>query len=329
MISYHTTAEFSNGQTESQALSAAACILCGGPLTKCESQLFDTRFGVEGDYEVRRCPRCELEQLFPVLTPTELKNLYETYYNFGGERDTLYTRSRERFLFSFLYRLWTRIDDDAAFYRRTGRGRLLDVGCNEGRGLRIYARNGFQAEGLDLNETAAAVAREAGLTVHTELLEDFNPGAPYDVVVLSNVMEHSLDPRKMLQDVHRILTNGGQVWISCPNSESWLRRVFGTSWINWHVPFHTFHLSSKALRRLLAETSYTGVEIRSVTPAPWVAQSMITYFFARKGNKNRQLRNPFLVGVLMLFARFILFPALWLGNQRGRGDCLLATATKA
>ncbi len=313
---------------QSAAAGRTVCFLCGSPLEVTMTGLTDNRLGTPGVYEIHRCVRCDLEQTFPVPSLEELKKLYETHYNFGGERNTLYTRSRERFLFSFLYRLWTRIDDDAAFYRRTGNGRLLDVGCNEGRGLRIYARNGFQAEGLDLNEAAAAVAREAGLTVHTRLLEEFHPVAPYDVVVLSNVMEHTLDPRKMLQDVHRILANGGQVWISCPNGESWLRRVFGKSWINWHVPFHTFHFSSKVLRRLLAETSYTGVEIRSVTPAPWVAQSMITYFFARKGDKNRQLRNPFLVGLFMVFARFVLFPALWLGNRCGRGDCLLAVATK-
>lgn len=305
------------------------CFLCGSPLEVTMTGVTDNRLGTPGTYEIHRCVYCDLEQTFPVPSLEELKQLYETHYNFGGERGTVYTKSRERFLFSFLYRLWTCIDDDPAFYRRSGKGRLLDVGCNEGRGLRIYSRNGFQAEGLDLNEAAAAVAREAGFTVHTRLLEEFNPAAPYDVVVLSNVMEHSLDPRRMLQDVHRILKKGGQVWISCPNSESWLRRVFGKSWINWHVPFHTFHFSSKVLRRLLAENSYTGVETHSVTPAPWVAQSMITYLFARKDEKNRQLRSPLLVGLFMLFVRFVLFPVLWIGNRRGQGDCLLVMATKA
>jgi 2-polyprenyl-3-methyl-5-hydroxy-6-metoxy-1,4-benzoquinol methylase len=318
-----------NTVEQSAAAGRTVCFLCGSLQEVTETGVTDNRLGTPGAYEIHLCVRCGLEQTFPVATLAELKELYETHYNFGGERDTLYTRARERFLFSFLYRLWTRIDDDAAFYRRTGEGRLLDVGCNEGRGLRIYARNGFKAEGLDLNEAAAAVAREAGLTVHTRLLEQFHPEAPYNVVVLSNVMEHSLDPRQMLLDAHRILASGGQVWISCPNSESWLRRVFGKSWINWHVPFHTFHFSSKVLRRLLEETSYTEVQIRTVTPAPWVAQSMITYLFARKGNKNRQLRNPFLVGLFMLFVRFLLFPVLWLGNRRGRGDCLLAIGTKA
>ena len=319
----------SDAVEQSVAAGKTVCFLCGSPLEVTMTGVTDNRLGTPGAYEIHGCVRCGLEQTFPVPTLEELKELYETHYNFGGERGTLYTRSRERFLFSFLYRLWTRIDDDGAFYRRTGKGRLLDVGCNEGRGLRIYARNGFHAEGLDLNEAAAAVAREAGLTVHTRLLEEFHPEALYDVVVLSNVMEHALDPRQMLVEAHRILGNGGQVWISCPNSESWLRRVFGKSWINWHVPFHTFHFSSKVLRRLLAETGYTGVETRSVTPAPWVAQSMITYLFAGKGEKNRQLRNPFLVGLFMMFVRFILFPVLWLGNRRGRGDCLLAMATKA
>jgi len=317
------------GAVEESAGGKAACYLCGGPLEVTMTGVTDNRLGTPGAYVIHGCLRCGLERTFPVPTLAELKQLYETHYNFGGERGTHYTKSRERFLFSFLYRLWIRIDDDPAFYRRAGKGRLLDVGCNEGRGLRIYTRNGFQAEGLDLNEAAAAVAREAGLTVHTRLLEEFHPVAPYGVVVLSNVMEHTLDPRQMLQDVHRILAKGGQVWISCPNSESWLRGVFGKSWINWHVPFHTFHFSSKVLRRLLTEASYAGVEIRTITPAPWVAQSMISFLFARKGEKNRQLRNPFLVGLFMLIARFLLFPVLWLENRRGRGDCLLATATKA
>ena len=259
----------------------------------------------------------------------DLKQLYRTHYNFGGEKDTLYTRLRERFQASSWYRLWTRLDGDNAFFRKTGAGRLLDVGCNEGRGLRMYASNGFRAEGLDLNETAAEVAREAGFQVHTCPIEELYPAAPYDVVVLSNVLEHSLDPRRMLQDVHRILAGGGQVWISCPNSQSWLRRVFGRSWINWHVPFHTFHFSSGTLCRLLAETGYARIEVRQTTPASWVAQSVIGRLFSKKDEKNFLLRNPFLTALLMLFARFVLFPALWLGNRSGRGDCLLALASKS
>ncbi len=291
--------------------------------------LSDTRFGVPGSYDIYRCAHCGLEQTLPRPSASELKRLYETYYNFGGETGTRYTRWRERFFFSFLNRLWSLLDGDISFYQRRGTGRLLDIGCNEGRGLRIYRGNGFQVEGLELNERAAALARKSGFTVHTCLLDEFHPTAAYDVAVLSNVLEHSLDPKQMLLHVRRILAAGGQVWISCPNSQSWLRKLFGRSWINWHVPFHIVHFSPDALRKLLARAGYTRIELRQITPSLWVAQSLIACCFARDAKKTRQLRNSFCTLLFMILARLLLFPALWLGNRLGHGDCLLAVANKS
>lgn len=316
-------------QASSEQADSEVCILCGLSLEKVEGGLTDTRFGVLGSYEIRRCPKCGLERTWPVPSLPELKALYESQYNFGGETGTRYTRLRELFLMSSLYALWTRLDGDISFHSRQGSGRLLDIGCNEGRGLRIYARNGFQPEGLELNQRAAMQARDAGFNVYTCLLGDYVPVAPYDVAVLSNVLEHSLDPRQMLQDVHRILTDDGKIWISCPNGQSWLRRIFGKSWINWHVPFHIFHFSPNTLRQMLTNAGYTRIEVVQITPSLWVAQSLIAYLFARKGRKTRQLRNPFLTVFFMLFARFILFPVLWLGNRLGCGDCILTVASKA
>jgi 2-polyprenyl-3-methyl-5-hydroxy-6-metoxy-1,4-benzoquinol methylase len=311
------------------AREEAACIVCGGALAKCVSNLFDTRFGIEGSYEVRRCLDCGLEQMFPVPTAAELKSFYESHYNFGGERGTLYTSLREWLFSSRIYRLWVRLDGDVAFHCRTGAGLLLDVGCNEGRGLKIYARNGFRVEGLELNETAAAVARKAGFIVHTCDIGELKISSVYDVAVLSNVLEHSPDPRQMLLDVSRNLKPGGQVWISCPNSRSWLRKVFGASWINWHVPFHITQFSTETLENLLRQTGFTTIEVRQITPAHWVASSLIAKIFAKKGKPTRQLRSPILVPILLAFVRFVFFPVLWLGNRRGLGDCLLVTASKA
>jgi len=312
------------GWTES--VSDESCLLCASVSKVTVRGVTDNRLGTSGSYDVRRCVKCGFEQTSPLPSQTELTQLYEKHYNFGGEKGTLYTKLREQFLFSSLYRWWTQLDGDVAFHHRRGTGRLLDIGCNEGRGLQLYARNGFKVEGLELNETAAAVARDAGFNVHTCLLEEFHPAATYDVVVLSNVLEHSLDPRKMLLAVHRVLSARGQVWISCPNSESWLRRVFGKSWINWHVPFHISHFSPKTLGQLLTEAGYSGIKIAQITPAVWVAQSLITHLFATEGRKTRELRNPLLTLVFMSVVRLLLFPALWLGNQQGRGDCLLAIA---
>ncbi len=314
---------------ESRAGQESACLLCHGGLEKSAGELYDTRFGIEGSYEVWRCQECGLEQIFPVPTPAELGRLYESYYNFGGERGTSYTRLREWFFSSWLYRMWIFLDGDISFHGRKGAGRLLDAGCNEGRGLRIYARNGFQVEGLELNPSAAAVARESGFTVHVGDTTDFAAPEAYDVVVLSNVLEHAPDPKKVLSNVHGNLTPGGQLWISCPNSRSWLRKVFGRSWINWHVPFHISQFSPQTVTTLVEKAGFTRIEIHHVTPALWVAMSIIAKMFAKQGQPTRQLRNPVLVATLLFLIRFAAFPMLWLQNIRGRGDCLLITASKA
>jgi SAM-dependent methyltransferase len=325
---YQSSAGVLKSEAGVSASRESRCIVCTSPLDESVRELFDTRFGIDGRYEARHCSRCGLEQLFPIPAPLQIKQLYESYYNFGGERGTLYMTLREWFFSSVLYRLWVRLDGDISFHTLRGRGRLLDIGCNEGRGLSIYTRNGFQVEGLELNEKAAAIARERGFSVSTDVLDDFIPAIPYDVAVLSNVLEHSLDPKAMLLSVRRVLKPGGQVWISCPNSRSWLRSLFGPSWINWHVPFHVVHFSSQSLPHLLTDTGFTQAQIRQITPALWVASSLIARAFARRGRPTRQLRNPWLVFSLVLAARAVLFPLLYVGNRLGRGDCLVVVASR-
>jgi len=62
----------------------AACRLCASATTVTFAGIVDNRLGTPGAYEIRRCIRCGLEQTFPVPSPPELKELYETHYNFDS-----------------------------------------------------------------------------------------------------------------------------------------------------------------------------------------------------------------------------------------------------
>lgn len=168
----------------------------------------------------------------------------------------------------------------------------------------------------------------AGFTVHTQTLEEFKPENPFDIVVLSNVLEHAPNPKEMLKNVSRVLKLCGQIWISCPNSQSWLRKLFGRAWINWHVPFHLFHFSNKTLGQLLQFSGFKITELKYITPCHWMSQSIVAAISARRGRKTRHLRSPLLVACLMIFCRFILFPLLWVGTLTRHGDCLVVEARK-
>jgi SAM-dependent methyltransferase len=307
----------------------ATCLLCDGEeFGVVEPALRDNRFGSPGSWRVLACTGCGLWQTDPLPTAEELRALYERHYNFGGEDETgsAWARLRALFLASPLYRLLLRLDGDVSFHARRGEGRLLDIGCNEGRGLTMYAANGFRAEGLELNRVAAEAARRKGFVVYDVDIADLRPSAPYDVAVLSNVLEHALHPRGMLQSVRRILAPGGALWISLPNAASALRERFGPDWINWHVPFHVTHFDAARLSALLRDTGFEPTAVRSVSPALWWAQSAIAREFP---DAPRRQREPARVLPLMLRALTLGAAERAAWNRAGRGDCLIVEARRA
>jgi 2-polyprenyl-3-methyl-5-hydroxy-6-metoxy-1,4-benzoquinol methylase len=307
----------------------ARCLTCDQECQTTLSGLFDVRFGAPGRYDIVQCSQCGLKQTWPRPSEAELKELYECFYNRGAEKNTTYGAARQFFLASALYRLWLQVDGDVFFHLRRGAGRLLDVGCNEGRGLAWYTRNGFQAEGLEINERAAAVAREQGYTVHVTPLAEFNSHEPYNVIILSNVLEHVLDPLAMLTHVRRLLKPGGQVWISLPNAESYWSRVFGPFWINWHVPYHLCHFSPCTLKALLTQANFRLGDLTTYTPVISIATSLCARIAGQEGKPNRWMRSVPVIACLMVVIRGLLLPIIWWNNKKLRGDYLVLSATVA
>lgn len=302
------------------------CLICGQSCRPVLTGLWDDRYGAPGTYDVVQCRSCGLEQTWPQPRESELAALYEKFYNRGGGGETVYTKIRERFLLSSLYRVWLRWDGDVSFHLRRGRGRLLDVGCNEGRGLAIFANNGYQAEGLEINPRAAALARERGFTIHTRPLAQLNTPVPYDVIVLGNVLEHTSDPVSMLKEVRRLLAPKGEVWISCPNAASSWRRLFGRRWAQWHVPFHLSHFSRQTLENALGRAGLRLTEVLTFTPALWLAASFCISFNHPKGRANRLLGSSLAMAGLILAARAFILPWAEPDKQNMTGDCLIAKA---
>ncbi|MGI8710985.1 MAG: class I SAM-dependent methyltransferase [Acidimicrobiales bacterium] len=305
------------------------CVLCSQPVSVVGPEVYDLRFGVPGRYQIARCGSCGVEQTLPRLSDVELIDTYERYYNFRSDDEATYTRRRSAVVRSGLYRWWLRLDGDISFVLQPGQGRrLLDVGCNEGRNLELFAQSGFRAEGIEPNPAAWEATRRLGLTAHLGDLGDLAVDEPFDVIVMSNVLEHVQDPALALTQARARLRPGGEIWISCPNAQSWLRRRFGAAWINWHPPFHLVHFTEDSLVSLLDRQGFDVVEQRTLTPALWLVQSILARRFAKPGQATLQLRQPVLVAPALLACRGLFGPVLWLADRRHRGDCLMVRARR-
>lgn len=313
------------------------CLLCGGALTPVLDGLRDPRSGAPDAYVIHRCKHCGAEQTLPRLEPAALQRLARLAQKADPSAQksagkTALGRFRDRLRRGRFYPWWLRLDGDVSFQLARGRGRMLAVGCGDADVLARYRASGFAVEGWSHDRQAATAARDAGFTVHdgdpiTDP-EQFESGAPYDVIVLANVLPLSRDPQALLRALNRHLAPGGEFWISLPNSASLFREMFGRYWINWHVPFSAVHYAPTTLRHLLAESGFLVRDMACVTPALWLTQSILVGLYSWPDKPTDRLDKPTLLAGWMLVLRGFFFPTLFFLNRALRGDCLVVRARR-
>jgi predicted TPR repeat methyltransferase len=119
-------------------------------------------------------------------------------------------------------------------------GRVLDVGCGAGGvGRALRDRADFLA-GIELEEEAAAVAREVYDQVLVGRVEDVLADADgsFDTILAYDLLEHLPEPDDVLRRLREVAADGALLHVSVPNARHWslvrdlvLRGTFGyTEW---------------------------------------------------------------------------------------------------
>jgi 2-polyprenyl-3-methyl-5-hydroxy-6-metoxy-1,4-benzoquinol methylase len=106
---------------------------------------------------------------------------------------------------------------------------IVDIGCGDGAAtsLAAQANPGHRIVGLDWSADALRHARSRGLTlVRAEVESTSLPIASgrADVVIMSELIEHLIDPDSALEEARRILKPGGTLLLSTPNLAAWYNR---------------------------------------------------------------------------------------------------------
>ena len=237
-----------------------------------DSELLSPTNHRPGEYgDLYRCAACGTLQQPSVPDPARLARLYR------GMRDDAYlTEDAGR------RRTARRILDMVG--RHVPIGRLLDVGCGHGLLLDEARLLGWEVEGVEVCETAAAYARGTlGLKVHEAALEDLDLGGErFDAVLLADVVEHLSDPVSALRRCRRLLKPGGVLCVVTPDPSSATARIAGPRW--WGLlPAHTFLLPRATLRGLLRAQGLRIAEdaslVRSFSLGYWLAG------FAERGGR--------------------------------------------
>jgi 2-polyprenyl-3-methyl-5-hydroxy-6-metoxy-1,4-benzoquinol methylase len=143
-------------------------------------------------------------------------------------------------------------------------GRLLDVGCGAGAVLRTMSADGWHAEGQDVSEAAADRLEKEGFRIHREALEQLAAeNASFDVVVMSEVIEHLRAPDVTLRAVKRLLRPGGALYLTTPNFGSLSRWVLRDQWRAIDLPGHLSYFDHRSLRAYLTRAGLRALRVWS------------------------------------------------------------------
>jgi 2-polyprenyl-3-methyl-5-hydroxy-6-metoxy-1,4-benzoquinol methylase len=230
------------------ANEAAACAACGGLELRNFMELTDA---AGRPAELLRCRRCRLVQVAALPSDAEITAHYARYsYDQAGAWEVPAATAAS------LHRLSRRLER----YRSTGR--VLDVGCGAGAVMRLLNHANWTCEGLEVSDLAAARLRREGFVVHVGTMEALAPQlGHYDLVIMSETIEHVRSPRLVMQSAAGVIRPGGALYLTTPHVDSLSRRILGARWRPIEVPEHLFYFETRSMRRLLRSAGLTPMRI--------------------------------------------------------------------
>jgi methionine biosynthesis protein MetW len=162
-----------------------------------------------------------------------------------------------------------RYDQISSVVQQLGPRKILDIGCGDGRLARAIRANcpDVVIHGCDLSTVALArsegLDRQYSIDLNCEVLPE--PDECFDLVIASEVIEHLIQPDRVLAELTRVCRQGGHVLLTVPNFAFWRFRVQA---LRGHVPSVTAddrHLHSFSASLLDQLVGKAGLEVVRLT----------------------------------------------------------------
>ncbi len=102
---------------------------------------------------------------------------------------------------------------------------ILDIGCSAGTFLDLSQKRSLRTFGVELNQQEYELAKEKGHYVYDELLEKINFNNKFDAITMWDVFEHIKDGEFYLNQMKKLLSNDGVIFLQIPSSDSLAAKI--------------------------------------------------------------------------------------------------------
>jgi SAM-dependent methyltransferase len=153
---------------------------------------------------------------------------------------------------------------------------MLEVGCNAGYGLEAFKSSGWDVTGCEQNIVTLNYARVRLRSRIIQTLDQLEVGERFDLILLSHVLEHVVEPISFLRLLAKHLTSDGLVYILVPNYGSlFVRYLFRNTWSGFIPLQHVWYFDPVSLETLLTLSGFSLLSVKTSGFMPYRGRNVI------------------------------------------------------
>jgi ubiquinone/menaquinone biosynthesis C-methylase UbiE len=140
---------------------------------------------------------------------------------------------------------------------------LLDIGAGTGAFLNEVKRKYPHVCGVEPDPDASRLAKEKyDLDLFAESYLSELKDKSCDVITMWHVLEHVPRLRDRVQELSRLLADGGIVVVAVPNYQAYDASYYGKYWAAYDVPRHLYHFDKQSIEQLFSSFGFKLKETR-------------------------------------------------------------------
>lgn len=162
--------------------------------------------------------------------------------------------------------------------------KVLEIGCNTGEFCYLLKKKyDVIPIGIDINSSAISIAKEKYPDIDFQVKDIVDLDGEYDTIYLLHVIEHLEDPKKALVKLKSMLTEAGELIVTCPNGWAYPSKII--CWIRGkkfcYDPTHLYEFNPISLSKLLTNSGYsTNKIITSPRGIPYLHRISTTVYYS-------------------------------------------------
>ncbi len=239
-----------NKTTKDESISS--CPVCGGQVA--------TKRNVVRAGNVAICTSCGTWYRVPKPSEQELRSIYDkSYYDaWGIDQDENIAKLSKRATFLPLFkRIKAKLPEGGKVPV------ILDVGAATGLLLDIAKEKNWDCYAIEINPYALKILRDKfgdAKVCDKDIAECIFPEHTFDIITMTDLIEHSFDITGTLKKAARLLKPAGMLCITTPAIDSFSRYLMGTQWLHFKEE-HIQYFTRKALKKSLFAAGFNNIKI--------------------------------------------------------------------